>query len=59
VERRGAIRKEAARREYPIQDITVIHLSLLILLGQQMGNARLRKQLLARGCGICVAFAPI
>jgi len=53
------IRKEAARKEYPAQDITVIHLSPLILLGQPMDDARLRKQLLARGCGICVAFAPI
>jgi hypothetical protein len=53
------IRKEAARREYPAQDFAVIHFSLLILLGQQMDDARLRKQLLARGCGICVAFAPI
>jgi hypothetical protein len=51
------IRKEAARREYPAQDIRLIHLSLLILLGQQMDDARLHKQLLARGCGNCVAFA--
>ena len=51
------IRKEAARREYPAQDIRLIHLSLLILLGQQMDDARFHKQLLARGCGNCVAFA--
>jgi hypothetical protein len=50
--------KEAVPREYP-QGITVIHLSLLILPGQPMDDARLHKQLLARGCGICVAFAPI